>query len=183
MINIATQTDEDRHYNVPRKHFVELSPSEVFVYTKILNEHDDIENYRAKLEQEMLREEEVLRDREMSSLVRLNRFAEEKHLEYEAKRKTLENRYVILRESAIKEHQIAMRHQVQTKEFADALSLNYVRKMQEIETVAKQMSSHHTFVTEEKRKISRQRLNLDLALQQLNHFNIFSDGGLSVPEY
>jgi hypothetical protein len=183
MNSIATQTDEDRNYSVPRKHFVELSPSEVSVYNKIVNEHNDIENYRAKLEYEMLREEELLREREMGSLVRVNTFAEEQYMQYEAKREALESRYNALRQSAIKEHHIAMRQQVQVKEFADALNGNYIRKMQEIETIAKQVASHHTFVTEEKRKIARQRLNLDLALQQLNHFNIFSDGRLSVPHF
>lgn len=182
-MNAATQTDEDKSYSVPRKHFVELSPAEITVYTKIQNEHYDIENYRAKLEYEMNREEQLLRDHEMGSLVQINQFAEEQHLQYENKRIDLQRRYRLLSESAVTEHQIAMRQQVQAKEFADALAINYIQKLQEVETIAKQLTGHHTFVSEEKRKIARQRLNLDLSLQQLNHFNIFSERQMSSPQY
>lgn len=181
MLDSSTQTDEERHYAVPKKKFQQLNASESSVYRNIMAERAQLETLRARLENEMLKEDFLCSERETSAIVQTNLEGEELHQECLKREATLKEQLRQAAEDAHREVQLARLHQVQAKDYVDGLSTRYLRRMKELQTVAKQLGAHHTFVVEEKRKIARQRLNLDLALQQLSHCTVFAAGGWGSP--
>ena len=175
-VSVSAQTDEDRTYTSGSRVFVEIDKARTSVYHKILHDKYCAEQLRLVLLQEIRAANERYYKLEAESDARVAAYETSIRSYYEQKAARLEERYGTCILKATRERDAALQQQARVRTFADDLSNTYVRRMQEVEEVAKQLKAQHEYLTAQKTAMARQRLNLRLTLGQLHDFNCTGAG-------
>lgn len=177
----GVQTEEDRSYSLRQKVFLELDAKEGSVYQRILQEKLTVEELRDTLSRELLEANQSLAEREAAAMKRIQEFKDTTEASLEKERTEMQSMYKELITDVEKQRKKAMDMQEEATHYMDTLTYMYCQRMKDLTDMATALAAQRQTLEEERRKVARQRLNLDIALQQMNHFNCFSLGMTAAP--
>lgn len=144
------------------------------VYSVILGERAQLSEMRETIADEERASMERIRNEELASVERLKKYETQQlnnlYAAEEASRGRLDHERARLDSDRTALRLERLQLQLQTRK-NDEL---FRQRIIDLSVLATELSNHESSIREEKRRMARQRLNLDIALQQLQHFNRLS---------